>query len=162
MNNISLFLVLFSTLGPFSTGIYYKVKISSKVTDLDSSFRLLRLVRFEFFWIQVYPLVSVSGSLTEFSLFSPLLNFKGVFQRIFSLWFTIAEWFFPIDSLSFYSALLGFLVYHCLLPFVALGIKTNVASATLVAGPFLIFSLFSPFEVSPLKVPSWPSFFGRS
>ena len=47
INNISLFLEFFDTLGLFSIGIYYKVQISSKVTDLDSYFRLLRLVKFE-------------------------------------------------------------------------------------------------------------------
>ena len=47
INNISLFLEFFDTLGLFSIGICYKVQISSKVTDLDSYFRLLRLVKFE-------------------------------------------------------------------------------------------------------------------
>ena len=93
INNISLFLEFFDTLGLFSIGICYKVQISSKVTDLDSYFRLLRLVKFESIWIQVYPVMFVSGSLTVFSLFSLILNSKEVFQEIFLLWFSIAEWF---------------------------------------------------------------------
>jgi len=47
INNTSLFLEFLNTLGPFSTRMCYKVQISSKVTDLDSSLRLLKLVRFE-------------------------------------------------------------------------------------------------------------------
>ena len=51
----------------------------------------------------------------------------------------------------FYSTFLGFFVYHWVPPFVVLGTRTNVVLATLVAGPFLIFSLFSPFEDPPQK-----------
>ena len=47
MNNTSLFLEFLNTLGSLSTEMCYKVQISSKVTDLDSPLRLLRLVRFE-------------------------------------------------------------------------------------------------------------------
>ena len=67
---------------------------------------------------------------------------------------------FADGFLPFYSTFLGFLVYHWFPPFVALGTRTNVVSATLVASSFLIFSLFSHFEVSFQKVFSWPSPFG--
>ena len=58
---------------------------------------------------------------------------------------------FIVDSHSFYSATLGFLVYHHFPTFATLDIRTNVVSATLVAGPFLIFSLFPSFEVPSSK-----------
>ena len=47
MNNTSLFLEFLNTLDPLFTGMCYKVQISLKITDLDSPFKLLRLVRFE-------------------------------------------------------------------------------------------------------------------
>ena len=102
-------------------------------------------MRFESLWIQVSPLVLVSRSL---SLFSPFLKFKEVFQMIFLLWFLIADWFLLTASPP-YSSFLGFLMYHWFPPFAALGTRTNVVLATLVTGLFLIFSLFSPFEVPP-------------
>ena len=40
-------------------------------------------------------------------------------------------------------------MYHWFPPFTALGTRTNVVSTTLVASPYLIFSLFSLFEVPP-------------
>ena len=110
-------------------------------------------MRFESFWIQVYPLVPILRSLTVFSLFSPFLNFKEVFQRLFWLWLVIAECFFTDGFIPFYSIFLGFLVYHWFPPFAALGTRTNVVSATLVASPFLIFSLYFSFEISPKKFP---------
>ena len=64
-------------------------------------------MRFESIWIQVNPLVSVLGSLMEFSLFSPFLNSKGVFKGSFTLihycWLV-----FAVGSLPFYSVFLGF------------------------------------------------------
>ena len=57
-------------------------------------------------------------------------------------------------SSPFYSTFLGILVYHCFPSFAALDTKTNVVLATLMAGPFLIFSLYSHFEISLQKVPS--------
>ena len=47
---------------------------------------------------------------------------------------------FTIGCLPFYNAILGFLGYHWFSP--PLGIRTNVVSATLVVGPFLIFYYF--------------------
>ena len=41
-------------------------------------------------------------------------------------------------------------MYHCFPPFVALGTRTNVVSATLMTGLFLIFSLF-PLLMFPLQ-----------
>ena len=55
---------------------------------------------------------------------------------------------FIVGFILFCSAFLGFLVYHWFPLFVTLGTRTNVVS-TLVANPFLIFPLFSPFEVPP-------------
>jgi len=43
-----------------------------------------------------------------------------------------------------------------------LGTRINVMSVTLVAGHFLFLSLFPLLRLSNLKVPSWPSFYGRS
>ena len=65
-------------------------------------------MRFESLWIQVYHLVSISGSLTVFSFFSLFLNSKEDFQRIFLLSFLIAEWFFVDGFIPFYSTFLGF------------------------------------------------------
>ena len=49
---------------------------------------------------------------------------------------------FTIGCFPFYSVILGFLRYHWFSLFALLGIRTNVVSATLVAGPFLIFHYF--------------------
>ena len=60
---------------------------------------------------------------------------------------------FVVGSIPFYSAFVGFLVYYWFPPFAALGTRTNVVLATLVVGPFLIFSLFSTFEIPPPPSP---------
>ena len=53
----------------------------------------------------------------------------------------------------FYSAILGLLEYHWFPLFVHLGTKTNVVSATLVAGSFLILHYFPLLRFSLQKTP---------
>ena len=158
------FSLVFNTLCSHCFRIYHKVQISSKITDLNSPFRLLRLVKFESLWIQVYSLVFALGSQTVFSLSFPFFEFwrsslKGLFSLIHYCWMI-----FTVGFPSFYSALLRFLVYQwfLFLPLAALGIKTNVMSAILVASHFLISWLFFPFEVPSPKVHTWPSSSRRS
>ena len=110
-------------------------------------------MRFESLWIQVYPLVIVLGSFTVFSLFSHFLNSKEIFKGYFCSDILYCWIVFADVSTPFYSTFLGFLVYHWFPPFTVLGTRTNVVSATLVADHFLIFSQFSPFEVSSKKSP---------
>ena len=105
-------------------------------------FKPLRLVNFESPWIQVRFLTAVWGSRMLFSLsFSPFLNSDKVFSSIFTplhcCWIPSLLATYP-----FYSVILRFLGYHWFPPLAPLGIKTNVMSATLVAGLFLIFHYF--------------------
>ena len=62
--------------------------------------------------------MSISRSLTMFSLFSLFLNSKEDFQRIFLLSFLIAEWFFVDGFIPFYSTFLGF--FGCTIDFLHL------------------------------------------
>ena len=115
----------------------------------------LRLTKFDSLWIQAYSLVAASRSWTVFSLSSLFLNSNKVFPKylfplIYCCWMN-----FTIGCPSFYSAILGLLGYHRFPLFAALGTITNVVTATSVAGPFLIFSLFPSFEVPFSKTPSW-------
>ena len=124
----------------FYLGLYAKKKAPTQP---------LRLAKFESLWIWVCSLVAVWGSRSGclwipdavFSFFSPLLNSGRVFSSIFTSidygWMS-----FTADCLPFYSVILRFLGYHWFPPFAPLGTKTNVVSATLVAGPFLILPYF--------------------
>ena len=77
----------------------------------------------------------------SFFFFSLFLNPDKVFSRIFALIYCC--WMpFTVGCFPFYSVILGFLRYHWFPLFALLGIRTNVVSATLVAGPFLIFHYF--------------------
>ena len=59
---------------------------------------------------------------------------------------------FTVGYSFFYSVILEFMGYHWSPPFAALGTKTNVVSATLVVGPFLVLHYF-PFLRFPLQKP---------
>ena len=126
------------------------------------SLRLPRLVKFEFPWIQMYLLMPTLGSLTVFFIFFHFSEIERSFSNDFSARIPYCWMNFADGLILLYSIFLGFLMYHWFPPFVTLGTRTNVVSATLVASHFLIFSLYSSFEVSLQKVPSWPSSFGGS
>jgi len=98
-------------------------------------------------WIPLNPSVFSSGCLRisngvfpHFSLFEFYL-----FPLIHYCWMP-----FTVGCPSFYSAILGFLGYHWFPLFTPLGTRTNVVSATLVAGPFLILHYF-PLLRFPLQ-----------
>ena len=90
------------------------------------------------------------------------------FPSIFSLFFEFSQSFPPsiftpmpvaecpslFAASSFYSAILGFFEYHWFPLFVPLGTRTNVVSATLVAGSFLILHYFPLLRFSLQKTPA--------
>ena len=86
------------------TKTWYKVQISSKITDLEP----LRLAKFESFWIQVCAIVAVSGIPRDISLYS--LEFDRVFLMIFYRDFLLLSQKIPLLLLvafpPFYSVIL--------------------------------------------------------
>ena len=87
-------------------------------------------------------------SLSFFSLFEFSQGFlKDLFPLIHCCWMP-----FTVGCPSFYSVILGFLGYHGFPLFVPLDTRTNVMSATLVTGPFLILHYF-PLLRFPLQKP---------
>ena len=61
---------------------------------------------------------------------------------------------FIVGCFPFYSAILGFLGYHWFPLFALLRTRTNVVSATLVAGPFFILHYFLLLRFSLRKTPT--------
>ena len=64
---------------------------------------------------------------------------------------------FTFGCFPFYSVILGFLRYHWFPLFALMGTRTNVVSATLVTGPFLILHYFLllrfPLQKTPADLP---------
>ena len=106
-------------------------------------------------WIPLNSSVLSSGcwkiSNDVFPHFSLFLNSDKVFSRIFTpihcFWMP-----FTVSCFPFCSVILGFLGYHWFPLFAPLGTRTNVVSATLMAGPFLILH-YLPFWRFPLQKP---------
>jgi len=84
-----------------------------------------------------------------------LFYFFGILTKLSQGFFTLIHccWMpFTVGCFFFYNAILGFLGYHWSPPFAALGIRTNVVLATLVAASFLILHYF-PLLRFPLQKP---------
>ena len=115
-------------------------------------------------------LAVVWGSRTLFSLsFLSFFEFWQSFNIL--LQFTVAKKIsFTLSWFLFYSVILEFLGYHWFSPFAPLSSRTNVVSAALVTGPFLILHYFlllrfliqkslADFHVLRGVLKGWPLFF---
>ena len=83
------------------TKTWYKVQVNSKIIVLDGYSSLLRLAKFDYFWIRVCAIVAISGipkdNFTNFSKFSSRQNFLNDFVIIFSLpFFAILPSFYSV------------------------------------------------------------------